>query len=203
MKNYLKTLWFHKVTMIIVLFVSFLSCFVFVDFYNKNTAYYEAEIIIENIEQFDATKLTDETFLNEIKASGLNIETNQNKYDGIDVEKMLKNDGFSYTINENKLTITTGYQYYETFFLSSNNSVSNRAKTFIRDSINKINQNGNCVITFLDSKNIVSLKGYQNRWLASSLTVAIVFFVEIIVCGNLNAAYTVTQSNCIKICFVG
>ena len=180
MKNFLKSLWFHKVIMIVVLFVGFLSCFVFTDFYNNNNAYYQADMQITNIEQFDHQKLKDETFLNEIKQSGYNPNTDTNKYEDIDVSKMIKEDGFNYTINGNSLSIKTGYKYYEEFFLSSNNSVSNRAKTFIKDAMKKLS-NENCQITYKDDKNIVSLNGYVNRWIASSICFCVVFVLELIV----------------------
>ena len=181
MKKYLKTLWLHKITVIIILFVSFLSCFVFMDFYNKNNAYYQAEIKIENIEQFNASKLTDENFLNGIKESGFNDKTNKNKYEGIDVNKMLENEDFVYNIENDILIIKTGYKYYETFFLSSENTISNRAKTFVRDCVNALAEECDCEVSFINNKDIVVLNNYLNRWTISLIFALIAFALEIII----------------------
>ena len=173
MKKYL--LYFKKksLTLSIILFVVFLFSFFVSNLYNQNKSYYQASFSVSNVEEFDAQLLLDEDFLNSIKEAG------KGKYDGTNVEKMLENDGISYVCDNNNFTITTKSKYYETFFLSSKNNVSTRAKMFIKDSVLKI-AGDKCEVTFSDSDNIVILKNSVNRWIVSLISLIGAFIIEII-----------------------
>lgn len=173
MKNYFKTLLSHITVLLILLSIGFLSCFVITDFYNNSNAYYEAEVVVEDISKFETEKLVDEDFL-------LSIRNSADKYSEIDVKTMLKKKDFSYEINESKITIVTKYRYYEEFFLSKSNSVSNRAKTFIKDAVNEIAKEKTSV-TFTNSNDIVTLNGYVNRWNIGLIGLIVTFVLELIV----------------------
>ena len=67
MKKFFKTVYSHLAILLIILSVGFLSSFLLTDFYNNNNAYYQAEIIVEDIDEFDTNKLTDYQTLNSIK----------------------------------------------------------------------------------------------------------------------------------------
>lgn len=169
MKNYLKYLYRHAITFLMLLVVCFLSSVVIVDVVNTSRAYYESSFVVENVNDFDLDKLQDIDFLNSIKNSAT-------KYENIDVEKMLEKNHFTYTTQENVITITTKAKYYESFFNSSSLSVGTRAKTFIKDSVLKIDNN----VTFLNSKDIVEIKNYLNKW-KISLIVSLVFLINEII----------------------
>ena len=173
MKNYFKTLLSHITVLLILLSIGFLSCFVITDFYNNSNAYYEAEVVVEDISKFETEKLVDEDFL-------LSIRNSADKYSEIDVKTMLKKKDFSYEIKENTITIVTKYRYYEEFFLSKSNSVSNRAKTFIKDAVNEIAKEKTSV-TFTNSNDIVTLNGYVNRWNIGLIGLIVTFVLELIV----------------------
>lgn len=171
MKNYLKYLRIHVLTLTIILCIGFLFSFFLADLINQNRSYYESTFVVDEIENFDDKLLIDEEFLNDIKSSNKN-------YENIDVEKMLSKNDFSYKINENEITIITKSKYYDTYFLKNSNAVFPRAKTFIKDIVTKI-ASGKCVVTFND-ENIGTLKNIINRWWFALYGMIATLFVELI-----------------------
>ena len=162
--------------LIAIWLVGFLLPLVTLDTISNNVSYYEATFSVENIEDIEHELLIDENFLNSIKESGEN-----GKYDGINVEKMLQKNDFSYTINGNSITIITKSKYYENFFISSSSSVGTRAKMFIKDSVIKAS-NEDANIKFDNEKDIVVLKNdIKNKYLISLIISGIVLMVGIIV----------------------
>lgn len=173
MKKFGHFLRLHLVLLMVCLISGFLGSFVLVETINQQRSYYEAIVTIDDINNFDVSLLTDNTFLNSIKDSA-------SKYENIDVDKMLDNHDFSYKVNENTITITTKYKYYDLFFLSSNNSVGTRAKTFIKDTVLQI-ANNKCEVSFQDSENIVTLKDNLNKWYFSLYGLIITLLCELFV----------------------
>jgi len=175
MKRYFDLLKKNWLVLLIILIIGFLTSFIITDIYNKNNAYYEASFEVSEISKFDTNKLVDDITLNEVKATA-------SKYDNIDVEKMLEKGDFSYTNNGNIITIITKYEYYDEFFLSSSNSISNRAKTFIKDLVAKISPDDETfVVTYSDPKNIVTLKNYTNKWYGALFGLTGILVIELIV----------------------
>ena len=108
-KYYYKKKWI----LIITLLFSFCLGFFLANTYNYYNSYYQCDFTVENIKTFDFNRLNDETFLNEIKASGYNEKTKVNKYENINVEKLIKNNDFKVIINDdNSISIKTPYKYY-------------------------------------------------------------------------------------------
>ena len=103
-KYYYKKKWI----LIITLLFSFCLGFFLANTYNYYNSYYQCDFTVENIKTFDFNRLNDETFLNEIKASGYNEKTKVNKYENINVEKLIKNNDFKVIINDdNSISIKT------------------------------------------------------------------------------------------------
>lgn len=152
MKNYFKYLCRHIFAILTVLIMSFFVPLVTIDIINNQTAYYQASFTVSDMSLFEENLLTDANFLNSIKDSA-------KKYENIDVEKMLKKQHFTYTVEENKITIITKIKYYDDFFNSSSLSVGTRAKTFIKDAVNDLAQEY-CVVTFDNPKDIVSKENF-------------------------------------------
>lgn len=176
MKNYLRYLLKNIITILVIFVVGFLAPLVVIELINDSVSYYEATFEVNDIENIDYEKFLDITFLNEIKENGAN-----GKYQGINVEKMIANDDFSYTINNNNITIVTKAKYYEEFFISSSNSVGTRAKMFIKDSVIAACDE-NAIIIFKNGKDIVELKNSVNGKYKISVIVAIAFLIiELIV----------------------
>lgn len=175
MKKYFVYLKNHLFSYLLSLLVCYLLSFFTIDLINQQRAYYQASFLVENIDDFQDELLIDSDFLNEIKDSGAN-----DKYINIDVETMLEKNDFTYEVIDNKITITTKFKYYDQFFLSSTNSLSSRAKMFIKDSVNKIAKKGNCNVTFLN-EDIIELHNYLNRYLYSLYITLFALFVELIV----------------------
>ena len=173
MKRYLLFLKNHISKLILCIVIPFLCFFLGVEIYNKANSYYTATFSVENIEKFEDAKLVDVNLLNEVKASGAN-----GKYENINVEKMIKKGHFSYTVTENSITITTKYKYYDEFFLSSSNSLSTRAKMFVKDTVLKVA--GENKITFSNSKDIVELHNYQNKWAIAGIGTGTFFILTIV-----------------------
>ena len=152
MKSYFKYLYKHIFAILTILIMSFFVPFVAIDIINNQTAYYQASFTVSDMSLFEENLLTDANFLNSIKDSA-------KKYENIDVEKMLKKQHFTYTVEENKITIITKIKYYDDFFNSSSLSVGTRAKTFIKDAVNDLAQEY-CVVTFDNPKDIVSKENF-------------------------------------------
>lgn len=175
MKKTFVYLYKNLAKLIAIWLVGFLLPLVTLDTISNNVSYYEATFYVENIEDIEHKLLIDENFLNSIKESGEN-----GKYDGINVEKMLQKNDFSYTINGNSITIITKSKYYENFFISSSSSVGTRAKMFIKDSVIKAS-NEDANIKFDNEKDIVVLKNdIKNKYLISLIISGIVLIGGII-----------------------
>ena len=97
-----------------------------VNFYNS-----DYEIVFTVNEEFDYTKLEDKDYL-------ISIKNTHEKYSGIDIEEMVKNDDVNITYENNEYKIITGYKYYETFFISSSKTKGTRVKQFYKDAINNL-----------------------------------------------------------------
>ena len=173
MKKYFKYLLNNKVKLMVILLVCFLFSFLTIEFVNQNRAYYQATFEVSNIETFEDELLVDENFLNAIKNSA-------EKYKNIDVEEMLEKKHFTYTIEQNTITIETKIKYYDDFFLSSSNSVGTRAKMFIKDSVLKIAGEENEII-FSNKNDIVERQKYINRWTFSFAFTGVALLIELIV----------------------
>lgn len=173
MKKYFSYLLNNIVKLLVVLIVSFLFSFLTIEFVNQNRSYYQATFEVSNIESFNDELLLEENFLNEIKNSA-------EKYKNIDVEKMLEKKHFTYTVEQNTITIQTKIKYYDDFFLSSSNSVGTRAKMFIKDSVLKIAGKENEII-FSNKNDIVERQKYINRWTFSFAFTGVALLIELIV----------------------
>ena len=166
MKNYLNFLRKHFLVLIITLVIGFLGTFVLIETINQQRSYYESIITIDDINKFD------DDFLNDIKKT-------DKKYNNIDVEKMLNKKDFSYVIDENNIVIKTKCKYYDVFFIGSSNTVGTKAKTFIKDVVNKI-ADDKCQVTFKDNTNIVTLKNSFNSWIFSLYGLLITLFMVLL-----------------------
>ena len=173
MKKYFSYLLNNIAKLLVVLIVSFLFSFLTIEFVNQNRSYYQATFEVGNIESFNDELLLEENFLNEIKNSA-------EKYKNIDVEKMLEKKHFTYTVEQNTITIQTKIKYYDDFFLSSSNSVGTRAKMFIKDSVLKIAGEENEII-FSNKNDIVERQKYINRWTFSFAFTGVALLIELIV----------------------
>ena len=173
MKNYLNFLRKHFLVLIITLVIGFLGTFVLIETINQQRSYYESIITIDDINKFDDELLIDVDFLNDIKKT-------DKKYNNIDVEKMLNKKDFSYVIDENNIVIKTKCKYYDVFFIGSSNTVGTRAKTFIKDVVNKI-ADDKCQVTFKDNTNIVTLKSSLNSWIFSLYGLLITLLMELLI----------------------
>ena len=173
MKNYLNFLRKHFLVLIVTLVIGFLGTFVLIETINQQRSYYESIITIDDINKFDDELLIDVDFLNDIKKT-------DKKYNNIDVEKMLNKKDFSYVIDENNIVIKTKCKYYDVFFIGSSNTVGTRAKTFIKDVVNKI-ADDKCQVTFKDNTNIVTLKNSLNSWIFSLYGLLITLLMELLI----------------------
>ena len=162
MKNYLKYLYKNIFVITTILIMSFFLPLVSIDIINNQKAYYQADFMVNDISLFEEEMLIEEEYLNKIKSSAT-------KYENIDIEKMLKKEHFQYSVNGNKITITTKAKYYDNFFNSSSLSVGTRAKTFIKDAVLGVAQEY-CVVTFNDPQNIVS----KNNFIAKSTHISLI-----------------------------
>ena len=167
-KYYYKKKWI----LIISLLFSFCLGFFLANTYNYYNSYYQCDFTVENIKTFDFNRLNDETFLNEIKASGYNEKTKVNKYENINVEKLIKNNDFKVIINDdNSISIKTPYKYYDVFFVLSSQKMSNRAKTFIKDALTKLSTDNK--VTYKYGSDIVIIKNDVNKSLSGLITMLI------------------------------
>ena len=181
MKNYFKYVINNLFAIVMVMILCFVASTFTIKMIDDSKSYYEAVFEVEDIASFDVEKLTNVEFLNEIKASGYNPNTDSNKYENIDVEKMLGKGHFAYTVEGSTITITTKAKYYELFFLSSTASVGTRAKMFIKDSVLKIAGEQNVV--FDNPQDIVVLKNnIANKYLISTFVACGALLIELIAC---------------------
>ena len=167
-KYYYKKKWI----LIITLLFSFCLGFFLAKTYSYYNSYYQCDFSVENIKTFDFNRLNDETFLNEIKASGYNEKTKVNKYENINVEKLIKNNDFKVIINDdNSISIKTPYKYYDVFFVLSSQKMSNRAKTFIKDALTKLSTDNK--VTYKYGSDIVIIKNDVNKSFSGLITMLI------------------------------
>ena len=89
MKNYFKYVVNNLFAIVMVMILCFVASTFTIKMIDDSKSYYEAVFEVEDIASFDVEKLTNVEFLNEIKAGGYNPNTDSNKYENIDVEKML------------------------------------------------------------------------------------------------------------------
>ena len=172
MKNLISCYFKRKWILIVTLLFSFCLGFFIANTYNYYNSYYQCDFNVENISTFDINKLNDVKFLNEIKASGYNETTKVNKYENINVEKIIKNKDFEVTVNEdNSITIKTPYKYYDVFFVLSSQKMSNRAKTFIKDALTKLAIDNE--VTYKYGSDIVVVKNDISKTITGLVTMLI------------------------------
>lgn len=172
MKNLISCYLKRKWILIVTLLFSFCLGFFIANTYNYYNSYYQCDFNVENISTFDINKLNDVNFLNEIKASGYNETTKVNKYENINVEKIIKNKDFEVTVNEdNSITIKTPYKYYDVFFVLSSQKMSNRAKTFIKDALTKLAIDNE--VTYKYGSDIVVVKNDISKTITGLVTMLI------------------------------
>lgn len=127
-----------------------------INFYNSNY-----EIVFSVNEEFDYEKLDDQDYL-------ISIKNTHEKYKEIDVEKMIKNEDVSIEYSNNEYKITTGYEYYETFFISSSKEKGTRVKQFFKDAINNL-VSEDAVVTY-KYNDIYIVTNKINIYLVGSIT---------------------------------
>lgn len=139
MKNLFYYIFKRKWFLVFSLIISFSLGFLLGNIYNYNTSYYECNFKVNDLEHFNINKLTDKDFLNDVKKSAYDPVKKTNKYENININKLLKNKDFIVTHNDDgSFTIKTPYKYYDVFFVNSSQKLSNRAKTFIRDALSML-----------------------------------------------------------------
>ena len=106
--------------------ISFMIGFVEVDTYNFYNANYEIKFSVN--EKFEYQKLENKDYL-------LTIVNSAEKYSEINIEKMIKNNDVNIVKDGNNYTITTGFEYYEEFFISKSKTKGTRVKQFFKDAI--------------------------------------------------------------------
>lgn len=100
------------------------------------------------------------------KTKLLEIKDSHEKYENIDIDYMLNHHGIYLEKQEdNSYIITTYSRYYDNFFLKDKQIVSTRAKTFIKDLLNKNYSS----IQFSDPDNIIKNKNFSNNYLIGLL----------------------------------
>lgn len=172
MKNLISCYFKRKWILTVTLLFSFCLGFFIANTYNYYNSYYQCDFNVENIATFDINKLNDVNFLNEIKASGYSETTKVNKYENINVEKIIKNKDFEVTVNEdNSITIKTPYKYYDVFFVLSSQKMSNRAKTFIKDALTKLAIDNE--VTYKYGSDIVVVKNDISKTITGLVTMLI------------------------------
>lgn len=180
MFNLFKYLLKKKVTIILMIIVSLLFGFFISKITTYLNAYYTASFEIINDTSFDYEKLTTNAYLEMVKESGYNNKTKTNKYENINISKMLKNNDFTITKQEeNHYEIKTAYKYYDIFFITSSKSLGTRSKMFIKDSI--INLVGEENVKFADPINIVKINKKTNDYIYALYFLLIGFSVTIVV----------------------
>ncbi len=181
MSNFFKYLLRKKITIIVMAVVFLLIGFFLSRVKTYTDAYYIARFEITNGIELDEKKLTSKEYLEEIKRSGYNKETKVNKYENINVPKMLKNNDFTITDKgENVYEIKTAYKYYDIFFISSSKTLGTRAKMFIKDSVTTLAGKDNVI--FNDPTNIVKLYNQASTflWTIYSFLIGMVLMITIL-----------------------
>lgn len=162
--NISKKLIFKIFSIIIISFViTFLSGFFITSLYNNQNSYYQASFTYEG--EKNLYDMINKEYLEEIKNSSYE------KYQSINVDKLLASNDFILTNEGNYYTIKTKIKYYDSFFFISKQSVGTRAKTFIRDCLTNYIENDE-TIDYQNPDDIVELKNsfspYYGGLIASS-----------------------------------
>ncbi len=97
-----------------------------INFYNSNY-----EIVFTTKEEFNYKKLVDKEYLVEIRDGN-------EKYQSIDIDKMIEKKDVNIYKDGNEYKIVTGYEYYETFFISSSKTKGTRVRKFFIDAIDNL-----------------------------------------------------------------
>lgn len=161
-----------KVTIFLMILISILLGYFVSKIVTYSRAYYVSKFEIINDVNFDTDKITSKNYLEEIKQSGYNEKSQTNKYENIDVSKMLKNNDFTINqVDNNIYEIKTAYKYYDIFFISSSKSLGTRAKMFIKDAVTNLVGEENVI--FNNQNDIVELYG------AGKATIYILYFLLI------------------------
>lgn len=178
MSNLFKYLLKKKLTIIIMIIVSLLLGFFISRIVTYMNAYYTARFEIINDVTFDYEQLTSKEYLQKIKKNGYNETTKTNKYENINITKMLKKHDFTITkLSDNTYEIKTAYKYYDIFFISSSKSLGTRSKMFIKDSVTNLVGKEN--IVFSDPINIVKINQKTNDYIYSLYFLLIGFVITI------------------------
>jgi ECF transporter S component (folate family) len=125
MKKQVKYLIF---TYIISIIVSFILGFFVTNLVNNERGIYVSNFSYVGEKELNFNEIINEDFLNSVKENHPNLSLEE-----INVKKMLENNDFTITNNEDKTyTITTKIKYYETSYLSKSSKILNRSETFIK-----------------------------------------------------------------------
>lgn len=150
-----------KITIFLMIVISILLGYFISKIVTYNKAYYVSKFEIINDVDFDTNKIISKNYLDEIKQSGYNEKNQTNKYENINISKMLKNNDFTINqVDNNIYEIKTAYKYYDIFFISSSKSLGTRAKMFIKDAVTNLVGSENVI--FDNQDDIVKLYGAQS-----------------------------------------
>lgn len=149
-------------------FVTFLLGFVGSNTYNYYNSSYEIKFSVN--EKIDYLKLEDKDYL-------LTIVNSAEKYKEIDVNKMLKNDDINIEKKGDSYTITTGFQYYKEFFISSSKTKGTRVKQFFKDAINGLVSDK--TIVNYEYENVYIVKDQVNNYMVGLITSVVGFSISI------------------------
>lgn len=138
--------------------LTFLSGYLITSFINQENSYYQVNFVYEGDK--DLENIISKEYLQSIK-------DNHEKYNGINVDKLIDNNHFKLTHDDDNYTIITKTKYYEDFFFASKQSVGTRAKTFIRDALTTYVEDE--VIIFENPSDIVELKNHFSPYLGGTI----------------------------------
>lgn len=187
MNDFLKHLWKHKVLTLLILVSSFLFGYTISNLVNTYSTTYSITYSVNN--EIDFSNMLTKEYLLETKNS---INSN-GYYDEIDTDRIIKDNAISLLKNnDNEYVLTTKASYYPNFFLKSSNSVSTRAKTYLKTLINNyvekfnkdISEENKTKVTF-SSKNIIESNVPLNDFWV--YTISTIFLV------TLTSAYVIVE----------
>ena len=139
MKKQVKFLIF---TYIISIIISFILGFFITNLINNERGIYVSNFSYVGEKELNFNEIINEDFLNQVKKNHPNLSL-----DSIDIKKMLDNNDFSISSNNDKTyTITTKIKYYETSFLSKSSKILNRSETFIKYALIDFTSSKNSII---------------------------------------------------------
>lgn len=170
MNIYLTRLLKRKFLILFSLLFSFLIGFFITESVNYFTGTIECQFTYQ--EKIDIDGFITKDRLEDIKESA-------SKYDSIDVDKIVKEDGFKITnISDDKYMIETKTNYFDTFYLSSKMKVSTRGKTFITDYLSK-NLDPN-YINYLNNEDIIEINNISSPYLYGLVAMGIGLLASLI-----------------------